>query len=412
MAQPKVIITCFAGRQRNLEIMLKHIEKLYNSGSMYEFHMWNFTRNADDELWINTTFPGARSNTNEQLEIASYSYIPTAHTIRCDGGQVPIRFKGAHDAHIGLFDDTDTCVAEVCLGGWGNSMSVIRKTEQGDNVETFAGLICNPFEFVEVVLQIENGILKVVHNHKIILKLPLESRDSPLKIKVAAWEANVTWDLRAAPDPSYVKVFNVANKQSWLEYYSHYTPERYPNHVIIKCDDDVVFIDTETFDAFIERRIQNTDGLLAFPSIINNGVCAYHQQQLGIIPETLDTFPYDTLNGKLWENGLLCQRLHEYFLDNTDEWLQKARTMTVDKILHPIGDRISINFFAILSQDLHYFQEIGSDDEFELSINLAKKTQRHHYIDTHFTVSHLAFHRQRETGLDEALMLSRYAVKI
>ncbi len=268
MQQPRVILTCFAGRKRYLEILLKYAEYLYQKGHIHEVHLWDFTRNAEDTEWLKSS--------------------PT---------------------------------------------------------------------------------------------------------------------ITSSP---YISVKHVINKHSWLEYYRHYTPSAYAEHVIIKCDDDIVFIDVKTFPDFIQRTVEQDEYLLRFPSIINNGVCAHYQQKWGLIPTSLDTFPYDTYCGKLWASAEICQKLHEHFLDNHETWLETTRALPDKTHKHALGNRISINFFAVCSKNLNLYQMVGSDDEKDLSMTLSRRLQKKHAVDTKFTVSHFAFGSQREK-LNEPMLLEKYA---
>lgn len=211
---------------------------------------------------------------------------------------------------------------------------------------------------------------------------------------------------------SYIKVQYVQNKGRWSEYYNHYTKERYPNHVIIKSDDDVVFIDVDSFNGFVERTVQEDMYIMRFASIVNNNVCAYHQQQWGLIPLSLSEFPYECAFGKLWNDGALCTSLHSYFLDNHKEWLAKCKTLEPKTHAHPLGDRFSINMFAICSKNLDFFQKIANDydDEYACTVVLTRNLGQHHAIDREFTVCHLGFYMQRKTGLDENLLIERYTL--
>jgi len=207
-----------------------------------------------------------------------------------------------------------------------------------------------------------------------------------------------------------MRMFEVKNKRSWLEYYRYYTKERLgPDSILIKCDDDIVYIDPSRFARFLQKRREHPEFIVMFPSIINNGVCAHYQQREGLLPEeALGRFPYDTTCGKLWGDGKLCGRLHDYFADHHREFVEKSAGL--DKVIaHPIGDRLSINFFAILSSDLGIFQQIGGDDEMEMSVKMPKLHKRNNGVDMGFVVSHLAFFKQRTTGLDEDAALARYA---
>ena len=428
--QPKVIITCFAGRKKNMEVLLRYVDKLYSQGDIHEFHIWNFTRNLKDEEWLMNNFKSAfyDSFTEPTLDMSesyiktnSYDYVDTNMLI-VKGNKKVIKFKGEHDAHILLTDaKTNKDVAEICLGGWGNTKSVIRHCKQGITTTCFEGQICSLHKSVGITLEFnDNNTINVYDNgtSKCILSLLInvnEHKDvSSLKLQVASWNKNNIWwfiEKSQKEDENthnYVKLYTVHNKNKWLEYYNHYTTKRYPNNVIIKCDDDIVFIDTKEFAQFIRRRLENKTEILAFPSIVNNGVCAYHQQNNGVLPTYIDTFPYDTFCGKLWADGKVCQRLHEYFTNQYQEWLNKTYNIKDSVIKHPTGHRISINFFAILSKDLYVFQQIGNDDEHELTIRMTQDNNKQHYIDSHFTVSHLGFYKQRETGLDENHVLNLY----
>lgn len=218
-----------------------------------------------------------------------------------------------------------------------------------------------------------------------------------------------TFDKEGRTERLYVKVFHPNKSRGWRDYYEHYRRDRYPEHVIIKCDDDVVFVDVDAFEGFIQRRLQNTQDICAFASIVNNGVVAHLQQKQGLIPASLGEFPYDTFCGKLWNEGYLATRLHYYFVQNKDAWLSMTREIEGQLYRHPIGDRISINFFAILSQDLPIYQEVGHDDEADISIHLPLRKNRHHYVDLGFTVAHLSFYRQIETGLNATHVREMYA---
>lgn len=209
---------------------------------------------------------------------------------------------------------------------------------------------------------------------------------------------------------SQIKVIDVKNKRSWSEYYRHYTKERYDNHIIIKCDDDVVYIDIDQFENFLKNRENSPDSLLAFPSIINNAVCANFQQEAGFLDAKksgLGEFPFGIVQGRLWGNGCLAERLHHHFIDNIEEYRTMSRGMGVRDVKK--GIRISINLFAILSKDLDIFKTMGRDDEHDLTVLKTVSTKRHNHVDLSCFVAHLAFSKQRTTGMNEKNVLERYS---
>lgn len=204
----------------------------------------------------------------------------------------------------------------------------------------------------------------------------------------------------------------VADRKKWGEYYQHYTKERYPNSIVIKCDDDIVFIDTRRFADFIRTRAQRKDVLFMFPTIINNEICAWYQQLAGLLPEErVGRMRYHPVGfGSLWDDGHKTQRLHDFFLSDPDGFCDRAASLPADARvqLMKINDRISVNFFAVLSEDLDAYQMVGWDDEKDLSQVIPGRVAKPIGIDSGLTVAHLAFFRQRETGLDVDRALRDY----
>jgi hypothetical protein len=263
-----VILTCFAGRKRYLEILFVYVQKLMNSGHIHEFHIWDYTREIEDNKFI---------------------------------------------------------------------------------------------------------------------------RDFSLK------------------DPRF-RLMSVFSRETFREYYNFYTKQRYPDPmtVIIKCDDDIVFIDVEQFPEFIERRRCNPDFLLGSAMVMNNPLCNCMQLSIGMISN--DYFNNDDL-AKLCHSMETPALIHQYFLEMRHRLVPDSRSLT--NIL-PIdvsnGDtRLNINFFAILGKDLDVFQAVtASSDEVSIAIKLPIILRRINYIDPSFIVVHSAFDLQRRAGFDDTDFISKY----
>lgn len=421
MTHPTVIYTTFAGRRSNLQVQFKYLDRLLADNEVTEVHLWDYTREILDSIWLKSVF----GSSNPWIYCAAkhdYRLVPFKDAFGSTLMQ-SFRFnvRGKHDAHILLFRDRNI-FCEIILGGWNNSKSVMR-THAGI-VSTYDAVVLDQTTWVSCKLDLVGGALTVSLSGKAILNTYLNF--TPSHVFIAGFhQCPIEYDLSDTSqylqpigsiqllDSNKYKLKETPNKWTWIDFYSHYTPANYPNHVIIKADDDIVFIDTPGFHKFIKNRINNPDWLLSFPSIINNGVCAYYQQKLGLIPQQVGVFPYDTFQGDLWASSELCTRLHTFFIENCKTFVQANNKQQV--MFHPIGDRISINFFAILSKDLHVFQDIikyttaDLDDEQHLSITIAKQMFRRHVIDPSLVVSHLSFYKQVETGLQEAPILAKYA---
>jgi len=401
-ASSKVIYTTFAGRRENLEVQFKYLNELLDNGSISEIHLWDYTREIRDSIWLKS-ITKSRHPYIYRAPKRDYRLLPLkedlgAHEITC----LKIRVQTSHDAHILLFKDQATQY-EIVLGGWDNSRSVIRSTSgihsQHDGQIFKGGEWCN----VEIV--VKNNVIKVIVDKNTIMESLCAS--GGYKVLLAGFHmCSVDYDLQPCKELMVLKPTNLelndkfklmeaVNKWTWVDYYAHYNKDTYPDHVIIKADDDIVYIDTLGFNNFIRNRLANPDWLLSFPSIINNGVCAYYQQKMGLIPRDIGVFSYDTFQGELWSNSKLCEQLHYHFIDNITNITSKSRS--VQPIPHPIGDRISINFFAILSKDLNIFQDLllytthQLDDEHHLTVTLPLKYGRRLVVDHSMVVSHLSF---------------------
>lgn len=47
-----IILICFAGRKKYLDIQIKYILKLLNENCSMEYHLWNFSRNHQDNIYL------------------------------------------------------------------------------------------------------------------------------------------------------------------------------------------------------------------------------------------------------------------------------------------------------------------------------------------------------------------------
>lgn len=222
------------------------------------------------------------------------------------------------------------------------------------------------------------------------------------------------WDYTRDPaDTKYVDTLKnkytliyPTNKKNWNEYYEYYKKNTHDNDIIIKLDDDILYIDVDNFDGFIEERRKN-NCLLLFPSIVNNGVCAWYQQKYNLLPESLHKFKYESFMGELIENGDLATKVHKYFLNNKDEFLLKSNNIN-DIINLPIGERFSINFFAIMGKDFKKINITMDDDEHDITVNNTNILNMHNSIYMKFVVAHGAFKFQRDTGMNEKDICSLY----
>ena len=198
------------------------------------------------------------------------------------------------------------------------------------------------------------------------------------------------------------------DKTTWKYYYYHYCDDKYKNDIIIKCDDDIVFIDLFKLPNFIEF-IKNNDYNLVFANIINNGVAAYYQQnRYNLIPtELLDLeYPNCGMCGTLWDSGIKAEILHNYFINNYNTFLQNNHNNEVIQI----NTRFSINFFGYKGKYWHTIKDCWTDDEHLLTTDYVLNRGFKNVLYTNFYVSHLSFYRQIETGINLDDLRQKYNI--
>jgi hypothetical protein len=206
------------------------------------------------------------------------------------------------------------------------------------------------------------------------------------------------WDFtRNEDDEIWIKerwpdnIMPVKDKSTFGEYYRYYTRNRYPENdtVLIKCDDDIVYIDLDRFEKFVRLRPTDTDSLFVSPFVVNNPVCT-----------TLLDMTFDKTDPFTSEHAHV---IHNMFFDgklgNLPYMFYEATQRTW---------RLNINFITIMSRDFDILQNISEKDD-EYSINeLSIQLNRRIGIYTGLTVCHMAYTAQRDDGFDENELLKRY----
>ena len=182
---------------------------------------------------------------------------------------------------------------------------------------------------------------------------------------------------------------NLLKKESnnWGVFYSFLNNFK-DDDVIVKCDDDILFLDVENLKSAFDLRWDNKKPFLMHSNCINNGVCAYHQRKLNIwLDEETKTYPHKGLNGPLFSNPQIALDHHNKFCgDLLDDYNNLENYKLQKNIL--FCNRISINFIFILGKDRDLLSKIGRQDEYEISSRYPQLTDRPNLIIGDFITSH------------------------
>ena len=203
------------------------------------------------------------------------------------------------------------------------------------------------------------------------------------------------------------------NYLGWDEYYEYYSNAAYhPEDILIKCDDDIVFLDLDQMPRYLNEIKQ---GGIYYPNIVNNDVCAYIQYKYGIhnlISEGdiyekygTDCKPLTNLNIGWYTRFDRAEAIHRKFLEDAESFKINAPTF-------PWKGRISINMFGsrFASIKEYYRLFIGhgkSSDEAYFSHNISKNISVSNYNVPFMNIVHFSFGPQNSSRLD-ILFLDSY----
>lgn len=282
------------------------------------------------------------------------------------------------------------------------------------------------------------------------MKIHLQFTDLLLKIGIVH-EVHI-WDFsKNELDSNFLKVLkenttlnyiffertdgNCTNLGRWSSYYLHYSDNNRYRHsdILIKADDDIVFIDVEKFHLYVQKISTSTKGSLHFPNIINNdvGLAIQYQSTNGtafnewikyyesiglnlihLMGEFYDSRPKMPEPLTSWGRGLYlfeaaAYDMHKVFLKNPDSLIQQLFQCPLSGIVH-VNRRISINMFGAKMKYIrpifkHLYTDCWSDDESMLGLE-PTRTKIPHVVHAHVVIVHFAYRAQtRNTTVNEFL---------
>jgi hypothetical protein len=213
----------------------------------------------------------------------------------------------------------------------------------------------------------------------------------------------------------------------WYSFYEHYlNNKRYrPQDILIKADDDIVYIHMSSFQAFVDKVRNSSDNNLHFPNIINNdvGFVVQFDRVKHEAPELEKWMNYYTVNPHqfdfrhlfndfytesnikgappitskadgVYRKGEFSYDMHRVFLRNPSLYLHQLHVSKLPRLV-PFNQRISINMYAAkfdvicLVYKLFLEEHCCMDEKF-IGV-FPTLTHNSHIIHVEFVVSHLAF---------------------
>ena len=87
-----------------------------------------------------------------------------------------------------------------------------------------------------------------------------------------------------AEQHSFIRIFTPPvpkdpKRDNWTPYYEYYAKNTADSDIVLKIDDDIVFVNTSEFKCFVRFVDESVDALLVSANVVNNGVIAHFQQE-------------------------------------------------------------------------------------------------------------------------------------
>ncbi|MFI6172447.1 hypothetical protein ACIBCN_37105 [Nocardia sp. NPDC051052] len=410
-----VILVTFAGRRDRMALLAGYVGEAIRRNLIDEWHVWDFSRNDDDGRWLASRFPTVGRTADDPTYCAAGELVP--------GAPWRSRVRASNDVHIGLAPhpgNEEASAYELVVGGWSNQRTVLRQVRTDElflndhewradrpppvaDLYTPGVLSQSVFRDLEVSVG-ASGLALSVDGNTVLSGVEGSAAGAYSVYVKTGYGSDGEWRFPELAATEYR--YRTAGGQGWAEFYRFYSvrAEYYADAVFLKCDDDVVYLQLEQLAEFIRFRRREPNYFLVSANVVNNGVCAYYQQQSGAIPRDLMelTLPPDGFGGTLWESGTLASRLHHHFLNDPRLFEEMPQAPI------PWRGRLSINFVSWLGADISYLSAVD-DDELLLSVVIPGYLGRPNCIFPGFLASHLSFYPQ-VAQLDHHALLARYRI--
>jgi len=197
----------------------------------------------------------------------------------------------------------------------------------------------------------------------------------------------------------------------WYEYYDYYINSDFKDDdILIKCDDDIVYIDIDNFKKYLNNinLSDENDRNLYYPNIINNDVCAHIQSLNGVhslLPKVDENLKQDGCQIPLstwcgwFTKTELADKIHNEFLNDKEKFILNIPNIKWNS-------RVSINMFAgnfkTIKESFEIFKKIGNnDDETFMSARRCLIENHNNIIVPYCTVVHFSFNPQLTQDLDD-----------
>ncbi len=188
---------------------------------------------------------------------------------------------------------------------------------------------------------------------------------------------------------------------------------RQPGTIVIKLDDDIVWMGPNAILNLLEFRLENPAYFLVFANIWNNQHCDFLHQRTGLLPSepAMDWSSF----GNIWHGGVLAEWVHRTLLAALEAGATEQDLVTFYSWQFRPEERCSINFICWFGEDLAALSPEGlngplgdGDDEQFLACEAPKLLGKLNAICGSALAAHYSFFPQK-AHIDSTDVLAQWA---
>ena len=321
----------FAGRKKYISLLMFYIRTLLNQKKIDEIHFWQFTNNQEDIHYLESISNIHKSSSHfiEYREIFPKIY----------NKKFIIGIKSTKGGAYVLINDK----YEIIF--YKNTFYSIFKNKINNEVIKSKCAKLSKYKYLLYTFEINNYNFSITEKEKTLFNFKIEDNNfSSVKIHSEKNSENY-WYYEEMKNQN-IKLFDTEFrvKSHWYEAYKYYLT--YDYEILLKMDDDIVYIDINRFDEYI-YFIRNSKINITIPNLINHAVSLFYNNKYGLIPSEILNKKYANRNNSLevydyYNDGKQANIIHQYFLNNMNKFINNK--------IEPInlnGQLPSICFFGI-----------------------------------------------------------------
>ena len=173
-----------------------------------------------------------------------------------------------------------------------------------------------------------------------------------------------------------------------------------PETVYVRFDDDIVFVDTEGFEGYIDFRINHPEYFIVYANIINNNLCTYLHQMSGAVgvgeyfdQKSSPLLKYEPFNDTLTHPNYTLRVFKDFFTKYSEN---KLIDFKFRRWIFHHYERCSVNCISWLGKEFAKFNDVGWDEEPWLSTYKPQERIMKNCVYGDFLVVHYSYGLVRE----------------